>query len=193
MFDRHDDHAIAVGDDDVTWDHAHATACDRHVLGIPFQAAWADAAGDACGIDRDLLDDQFVGIATAAIADHAARASDDPAQRVVRTDKADVAHLGGVDDDDLTVVDRFPGPGRQFAVPAALPGYIFLEGHGTGHDAAGRHKAHGVGDAIDAVCKALEVAPQGADVPVHGARVDQAYGVQAIAHVGEAQALVHRE
>ena len=37
--DRHNDHPVAVGDDNIAGVHAHAAAGDRHIFGVEFQPA----------------------------------------------------------------------------------------------------------------------------------------------------------
>ena len=81
--DGDDDRAIAIGDNDVARENAHATAGDRDVFGVLFEPSRADAACDAARIDGYALHNQLVRVPAPAIGDCAARPGIDPALGVV--------------------------------------------------------------------------------------------------------------
>src|SRR5262245_14030978 len=99
MLARNDHHAIAVGHDHVTRTHQDAADRDRPVDRLNLVAPRADAPAWAAVVERDLLLDDLVGVASAPARDDPDGPLGLPAHRVVRADRARVAILIAVDYD----------------------------------------------------------------------------------------------
>ena len=183
---RDDDHAVAVGHDDVPGIHRHAADADRHVAGVVLQPALDHRLATERRPERHPLGDDLVGVADAAVGDVAPHAVAQPRERVGR------AHQPGV---DAALVYHgevarlnLPDPRIRADLPVVLADPLpVLPRAQLGHGAGERHVANGPCDAE------RPRPPHRPDRRRHRAGAVHHHRVHAVANVGDAQVLKRRQ